>query len=200
MRPIPNRETLLSIADPRLRSNPDLATARGALRAYSPATAGQVLLRQRVINFIEAHPQDAHLRSCRPGHLTASALVLDSRGERALLTHHRKLNRWLQLGGHCDGDGNLPRVALKESLEEGGIEDLRIAPEIIDLDIHSIPARPGEPEHLHLDCRFLVLAPEGAEPVASEESYAVRWWPLREIARLGVDDSVLRLVRLVGPS
>ncbi len=194
---IPSIEALLDPSASSLEPNPDLALANAALRAYQPEDPRQRELKAQVLDFIASHPEDAHQRSCLPGHLTASALVLDAASQRMLLTHHRKLNRWLQLGGHCDGDANLPGVALKEALEEGGIDGLRVAPGIIDIDIHSIPARPGEPEHLHLDCRFLILAPPGAEPVASEESHAVAWWPIAEVDALGVDDSVARLARLV---
>ncbi len=179
-----------------LPANPDLNAARRTLYGYRAPTDQQAQIQQRMLQFIDQHPTDAHQRSCRPGHLTASALVLDSTGQRVLLTHHRKLERWLQLGGHCDGDANLAGVALREAVEEGGIEDLRIDPRPVDLDIHSIPARPGEPEHLHLDCRFLVFAPAGATPTASAESLAVKWWTLAEAAELDSDDSVLRLLRI----
>src|SRR5688572_10916647 len=103
-----------------------------------------------MLSFLQEHPLDAHLRSCAPGHFTASALVVDAPGERGLLTHHKKLDRWLQLGGHCDGDSNFAAVALREAQEESGIEGLSIDPRPLDLDIHTIPARTGDPEHLHL--------------------------------------------------
>jgi 8-oxo-dGTP pyrophosphatase MutT (NUDIX family) len=131
------------------------------------------------------------------GHLTASALVVDAAGERALLTHHKKLGRWLQLGGHCDGDANLAAVALRECEEESGIAGLRVLPEPIDLDIHPIPARPGEPVHLHYDTRFVVVAPPGAREVVGDESHALRWFETRELASIATDESVRRLFELV---
>ena len=149
-----------------------------------------------MLAFIEAHPLDAHLRSQLTGHLTASALLLDAAGERALLTLHKKLGRWLQLGGHCDGDANLPGVALRELVEESGIEAIEIDPAPIDLDIHGIPARPGEPEHLHLDTRFLARAAPGAVERASCESDELRWFSPRELAGIATDDSVRRLFEL----
>jgi len=149
-----------------------------------------------MLAFIAAHPSDAHLRTCLAGHLTASALVIDARGERALLTFHKKLGRWLQLGGHCDGDANLAGAALREAREESGIEDLAIDPDPIDVDIHVIPARPGEPEHLHLDTRFRVFAAPGAREVISEESLDLAWFTRAEVERLATDDSVRRLFRL----
>ncbi len=150
-----------------------------------------------MLEFIDAHPNDAHRRSLLEGHLTASALIVDAASERVLLTHHRKLNRWLQLGGHCDGDANLAGVALRECIEESGIEELAILERPIDLDIHSIPARPNEPVHLHFDTRFAVLAPPNSRAFASEESHELRWFTRAELDSLDTDDSVRRLVRLV---
>src|SRR5205085_2370564 len=121
------------------------------------------------------------------------ALVVDPSRGVALLTHHRKLGRWLQLGGHCDGDANLARAALREATEESGIADLRIDPEPLDVDVHAIPARAGEPEHWHLDTRFLVVAPPGAVEIASAESIALRWFRPDELATIVTDDSVRRL-------
>jgi len=179
-----------------LVSTPDLAVARHLLAAWDPPTLEQERTRDRILAFVDEHPQDAHRRTCLPGHLTASALVLDARRERALLTFHRKLGKWLQLGGHCDGDANLAAVALREAAEESGIADLAIDPIPVDLDVHMIPARKGEPEHLHLDTRFLVHAPPGARERASEESLELRWFTRAEAADLETDDSVRRLFRI----
>lgn len=174
----------------------DLAVARRLLESWKPPSPDQASTRDRILAFLEEHPRDAHMRSCVPGHLTASALVVDARGERVLLTHHRKLGRWLQLGGHCDGDADLAAVALREATEESGIEGLEIDPVPIDLDIHVIPARKGEPEHLHLDTRFLVRAPEGAVERASGESLDLRWFGRKEADSLDTDESVRRLLRI----
>jgi len=174
----------------------DLRFARRLLDAYEPPTAAQERERARMLAFLDEHPADAHLRSCVPGHLTASALVLDARGERALLGFHRKLGRWLQLGGHCDGDANLARVALREAVEESGIGDLAIDPLPVDLDVHVIPARGSEPEHLHLDTRFLIHAPTDARATASEESLELRWFAPEGLATIETDDSVRRLCRI----
>jgi len=128
------------------------------------------------------------------GHVTASAWVLDAARTHVLLTHHRKLGRWLQLGGHADGDRDVRAVALREALEESGLPALRfVAGALYDVDVHVIPARPGEPEHRHYDVRFAFVAPPGAEPVCSDESHAVAWIPLAELDRYGADASVRRL-------
>lgn len=187
----------LRAGDARLQSSGDLALTRGLLSDYAPHDEAQRATRARMLVFIDEHPTDAHLRGLAVGHLTASALVVDASGERALLTHHRKLERWLQLGGHCDGDANLMATALREAVEESGIADLCIRPEPIDLDIHSIPARPGEPEHSHLDTRFVVFAPAGARAVVSDESHELGWFSPAELAHLAVDDSVRRLFERV---
>lgn len=179
-----------------LVSTPDLAVARHLLAAWDPPTLDQERKRDRILAFVDRHPEDAHRRTCLEGHLTASALVLDAKGERALLTFHKKLGKWLQLGGHCDGDANLAAVALREAIEESGIDGLEIDPLPVDLDVHPIPERKDEPEHLHLDVRFLVFAPEGARELASEESLELRWFTPEEASDLETDDSVRRLFRI----
>jgi len=179
-----------------LTSDERLESARAILRGYRPWSDEQAEVRDRVLAFTEEH-DDAALRTCVPGHLTASALVLDAEGRRGLFTHHKKLGLWLQLGGHCDGETNLVRAALLEAIEESGITGLAIDPDPIDVDIHSIPAHKSDPEHLHLDTRFLVWAPPGAVEVCSEESIELRWIELERLDQLDTDDSVCRLARLV---
>ncbi len=173
----------------------DLAFARAMLETYRGADTEQEAVRQRMLAFLDAHPSDAHLRSCPPGHFTASSLLVDRSRGRALLTHHRKLGRWLQIGGHCDGDANFAHVAWREMLEESGIAASSIS-EIVDLDIHMIPARPGEPEHLHLDVRFVTEAPPGAHETPNAESLRLAWFSPREVDALDTDASVRRLFAL----
>jgi 8-oxo-dGTP pyrophosphatase MutT (NUDIX family) len=185
----------LAAGAPGLAPVDDLAVARTTIERYRPRDEAQAREREFILAWIDAHP-DALLRSCLAGHLTSSALVLDDAGERALLTLHRKLGRWLQLGGHCDGDANLAGSALRECVEESGIDALAIDPEPVDLDCHRIPARPGEPEHWHLDARFLVRAPRGARERPSSESEALRWFTPAELETIASDDSVRRLFRL----
>ena len=174
----------------------DLAFARALLASWAPPDGDQKSVRDAILAFIDAHPLDAHLRARPEGHLTASALVLDASGERALLTFHKKLGRWLQLGGHCDGDANLPGAALREAREESGIDDLTIDPVPVDVDIHRIPPHKDEPEHLHLDTRFIAWAPPGAREAISDESLELRWFTREESESLATDDSVRRLFRI----
>jgi len=171
------------------------AAARAWLEAYAPPDPARARDRDFVLGWLADHP-DALLRTCLEGHLTASALVVDAAGARVLLTLHRKLGRWLQLGGHCDGDGNLGSAALREAREESGIAGLVLDARPLDVDVHRIPARPGEPEHWHLDTRFLVRAPRDAVAVLSEESRALRWLAPGAPEVLGSDDSVRRLLEL----
>ena len=186
----------LEEGDPRLAPSPDLALARTILAGYVPHDADQTRTRDRMLAFCDEHPDALH-RSCLEGHLTAAAVLLDPERERILLTHHRKLGRWLQLGGHCDGDANLAAVALREAREESGIAVLRIAERPIDVDVHAIPARGDEPEHLHLDTRFVVLAPPDAVETVSDESLALGWFGPDDLGGIELDDSVRRLFRLV---
>lgn len=180
-----------------LRARPELSVARDLLASWRAPDDAQARERDRIVAWIDRFPTDAHLRTRLEGHLTASAWIVDASGTRALLTHHRKLNRWLQLGGHCDGDANLAHVSLREAIEESGIEGLTIDPTPIDVDVHTIPARANEPEHFHLDTRFLVMAPPGAQIVVSDESHALAWLTPDEIRERGVDESVMRLSRAV---
>lgn len=168
------------------------------LRAYVPADAREAAMRDRLAAFVAAHP-DAFERALAIGHVTASAWIVDPARTRALLAHHRKLGKWLQLGGHADGDPDVRAAALREAREESGLASLRFASHAIyDLDVHSIPARPGEPAHEHFDVRFAFEA-DPAEPlVVSGESHALAWIALGDLPAYGANESVLRLARKTG--
>lgn len=153
----------------------DLETALEQICAADLIGEEQERFRSEILDFCQTYPEALH-RSCRSGHLTASAAVVDPSRPAGLILHHVKLDRWLQPGGHADGRGDLASVALAEASEEAGIAGLRVLQPAIDLDIHPIPARPGEPAHLHLDVRYLVLAPPGSEPDGNHESHDVSWW------------------------
>lgn len=127
------------------------------------------------------------------GHVTGSAFVLSPDRQSVVLTHHAKLDRWLQLGGHCDGIADVRFVALKEAYEESGLARIRLLDSaVFDLDIHTIPASQKEPAHLHYDLRFLMQAEAGALQI-SPESRALEWIPLGQMHRYTSDLSVLRL-------
>ena len=122
--------------------------------------------------------------------------MVNADGSRALLHHHRKLDRWLQFGGHCDGDEDVLRVAQRGTFEECGIEGLIVASSRpFDLDIHEIPARASEPAHWHYDVRYVLIAPERALHTASGESKELRWFTASEMEQLPLDAGLQRLVR-----
>lgn len=128
------------------------------------------------------------------GHVTGSAWLLNHTGDRVLLTHHRKLDIWCQLGGHCDGDPDTSKVAWREAIEESGIDAIQLlADRIFDLDIHPIPAHGDEPEHLHYDVRYLFQLTEPADPVVNEESNELRWVSHHEAQDMPLDESVRRM-------
>ncbi|HEY0659843.1 MAG TPA: NUDIX hydrolase [Lysobacter sp.] len=140
------------------------------------------------------HGEDPFVRARLAGHFTASAWLVDRSGERVLLTHHRKLDRWLQLGGHADGDRDLARVALREAEEESGLAGLSVDPEIFDLDRHWIPERGDVPGHWHYDVRYVVHASDNEAYVVSDESHDLAWREISGIADdLQADESLRRM-------
>jgi len=171
------------------------------LDAYEAHWPDERACAERIRALTEAHA-DCFDRTCLPGHITASAWILSPDDGTCLLTHHRKLGRWLQLGGHADGDTDPLSVALREAREESGMTGFDVLsldaagrPFPLDLDVHVIPARKDEPEHEHHDVRFLLRARPGQSLVVSEESIDLRWITASELAHLESDESVLRLAR-----
>ena len=154
----------------------------------APEAPEQDRLRRDYLGHLAAHP-DGMWRSCGTGHLTASALVVDPRRGRVLLTLHRKLRMWLQMGGHCeDGDGSLAAAALREGTEESGITGLTLIGEgPVRLDRHLTPCA------WHLDVQYAAVAPPDAMEAISEESLDLRWFGFTEVGSVA-DASVRRLV------
>ena len=151
--------------------------------------------RALLISFAEQH-QNCCERTLLVGHFTGSCWLVSKDSLRVLLTHHKKLGRWLQLGGHADGDSNLAQVALREAEEESGLTDLTVEPEIFDLERHVIPARGAEPEHYHHDVRFVVHATGSEEFIVSDESHALAWRTISElVADVEAEDSIRRMAR-----
>jgi 8-oxo-dGTP pyrophosphatase MutT (NUDIX family) len=144
--------------------------------------------------FVESEP-DCFRRELSVGHITGSAWVVNADGSEVLLTHHRKLDCWLQLGGHADGDPDVLSVAMKEAEEESGLLDFtHIGPGIFDIDIHPIPARKDEPGHLHYDVRYVLRANGSIDYIVSDESHDLRWVKPEEVETLTTEPSMMRMV------
>ncbi|WP_333777698.1 NUDIX hydrolase [Streptomyces sp. IBSBF 3136] len=155
-----------------------------ALKGYGD----QEELRQVYLDHLDAHP-DGMWKACGDGHITASALVIDAERGRVLLTLHRKLRMWLQMGGHCEpSDATLADAALREATEESGVAGLNLLPGgPVRLDRHHTPCA------WHLDVQYAALAPAGAVEAISDESLDLRWFAYDEVADVA-DASVVRLV------
>ncbi len=151
----------------------------------------------RIRALLEEHP-DCFERTCRPGHVTASSWIVSHDLERVLFTHHRKLGRWLQLGGHADGESCALDVAVREAQEESGMQRFRVVgssdPAIpFDIDVHGIAARKGESAHEHHDIRYLLVAEPDQPLVKSDESIDLRWFTDPEISAAITHESLLRM-------
>lgn len=134
-------------------------------------------------------------RSLQIGHITGAAWIMSPDRNHVLLTHHRKLNKWLQLGGHADGDPDVLRVAIREAQEESGIKEFTPqSEEIFDIDVHEIPAHKNVPQHLHYDIRFLLEADMKAPLKITDESHDVSWIPMVRVSEFTNESSILRMV------
>ena len=157
---------------------------------------GMTAVTDRFLALLDARSRAFERDEYQDGHLTGSAWLVSRDGERALLTHHRKLGLWVQPGGHADGDHDLPRVALREATEESGIPGLVLERGIFDVDRHVIPRRDDVPAHCHYDVRFVVRATTDERYVVGEESMDLAWRPVTDlVADPLVDASVQRMAR-----
>ncbi len=173
---MPHRNNLLGlIADYRLRFPEEVASA------------------DRLERFVRDNPE-CFSRELLIGHVTGSAWIVDATASRTLLTHHKKLNKWLQPGGHADGEADVAEVAMKEAKEESGLTELQLpSTAMLDIDIHRIPARKNEPEHFHYDCRFLIQCGSNDQYAVSDESHDLAWVPMSELSRYTDEISVTRM-------
>ncbi len=167
------------------------------LRDHLPqaADAHEAEMAEAMIAFVAAHADCAE-RTLAVGHLTGSAWIVDATRRRTLLTHHRKLDKWLQLGGHADGDLDLPQVAMREAEEESGLSKLHwVDRNLFDVDRHLIPARKHEPEHWHYDLRFMIEADPDEPLVISDESNELAWMEIERMAEFNPEESMMRMAR-----
>ena len=145
------------------------------LNEHSPTTQKEIQCKNQMISFIKKH-DDCFERSLKIGHITGSAWLVSNDGTQALLLHHAKLDRWFQLGGHCDGSADVLDVAIKEAQEESGIQSITpINEKIFDIDIHLIPANSREQAHYHYDVRFLLRVTSDELIIQNHESKELKW-------------------------
>ena len=149
----------------------------------------------RFENLVSRQPRCFDRDCFDDGHVTGSAVVLNLAGTAMLMTHHAKLGRWLQLGGHADGETDPLAVACREADEESGLGVRPCCTWPIDLDIHAIPARGDDPRHFHYDVRFLLQVEASEAFKATAESLALAWVPLADVEAVTREESILRLVR-----
>lgn len=168
-----------------------------SIQHYQSVSRDELSFRKQFLELLE-HPR-AFFRDHLPGHITASCWIVDRDRRFTLLTHHAKLNRWLQPGGHADGQEDVLAVAQREGYEETGLTSIQVAhPGIFDLDIHLIPAREEFPEHYHFDIRFLFYASMDETITVSKESRAVVWVPNGDVPRKTANNvSILRMAAKV---
>lgn len=173
------------------------------LARYRDAFAAESAMVDRIWRLVESHA-NCFDRTCRPGHITGAAWILSSDRRRVLLTHHRKLDRWLQLGGHADGQWHVEEVALREAREESGLKRFEIVPingvvMPFDVDVHDIPARYDsegqliEDAHEHHDIRFLMIA-HCDDITISEESHELGWFTPDEVLERTDEESIVRML------
>jgi len=164
------------------------------LKNYNPDDALEQEQREQMISFL-LNNSNCFERSCEKGHFTASAWVVDSEEKHILLLHHKKLDTWLQLGGHADGEYDLLKVAIKEAQEESGLKNIApLTKEIFDIDIHLIPARRNEPAHYHYDVRFLLKSIEDDTLIKNEESLDIQWFSTDQSSLPTERFSILRML------
>ena len=150
----------------------------------------------RSISYIEEH-ENCFFRELWPTHVTGSAWVVSPDRQSVLMLHHKKLDQWFQPGGHADGDHDILRVALKETEEETGIDPAKIkllSADIFDIDIHAIPAGPTDPQHNHIDIRFLLEVDDSLPVPGNDESHDVLWVNLYQVSRYNNNRSTYRML------
>ena len=184
--------------------DPSRAALLAALLAYGPADEAEARDREAMHALVASEPACFARTTYAPGHFTGSLFVLSADDGRVLLHQHRRLGRWLQMGGHDEGESDPAATALREGREESGLSDLELlSPAILDLDVHPIPAGKGEPPHAHFDVRYAGLTRSASAARADEaESLGLAWLPLREAARRmgepGAFRALAKAARLLG--
>lgn len=167
------------------------------LEEYIPAYEEEILYKSRMLDFINNY-DNVFSRKQIFGHFTASSLLLNSDSSKFLLMHHKKLNRWMQLGGHCDEDEDVLAVSIKEAMEESGINEIvHLSDKIFDIDIHTIPSNSKEAEHFHFDIRFLLKTDGNDHFIKNEESNDLKWVLFEGFnpSEYSLENSVIRMIQ-----
>lgn len=165
------------------------------IKNYKPASQAEKKYKSQIINFL-INNEDNYLRTNPKGHLTASAWIVNQKRDKVLLHHHQALDKWIQLGGHLEKEELLQEAALREAVEESGLNSLSVVEQkIFDLDVHKIPTAKNEAEHFHYDLRLLLEADAEDELEKSSESKNLKWIDLNKVANYVREESVLRMFR-----
>jgi 8-oxo-dGTP pyrophosphatase MutT (NUDIX family) len=168
----------------------------GLLKRHETRFLDEAGFISRAVGFVEAHTDCFH-RHLWPAHVTGSAWVVSPDRRHVLMMHHRKHDQWFQPGGHADGDADILRVALRETVEETGLESGQVrllSSDVFDVDIHTIPAIGDEPQHEHIDIRFLVEIDDGLEVPGNDESHDVIWVDLFNVSHYNSNRSTYRML------
>jgi 8-oxo-dGTP pyrophosphatase MutT (NUDIX family) len=164
------------------------------LQKYNTYDASELIMKNQIIDFIKTE-KNIFGKMNQKGHITASSWIINANATHALMTHHSKLDRWLQPGGHTDEGEDVLSGAIREAKEETGLKNLKVAStELFDVDVHLIPERKGVTEHFHYDIRFLMIASMKEPLVLTHESKDLKWFSLEELDRMGFDPSIQRMV------
>lgn len=166
------------------------------LKSYKTRFMDELAFVHRSIDFVEQH-EDVFYRELSPAHVTGSAWVVSPGRSQVLMMHHKKLDQWFQPGGHADGESDIVRVALKETAEETGIDASHIKlvdNNIFDVDIHTIPAHGSDPEHQHIDIRFLIEIDNELPVPGNDESHDILWIDLQNVSRYNRNRSTYRML------
>lgn len=166
------------------------------LKQYQPRFMDEMAFVKRSVDYVEQH-EDCFYRELMPAHVTGSAWVVNPDRSRVLMMHHKKLDQWFQPGGHADGDADIIRVALKETEEETGIsaEHIKLVDgSIFDVDIHTIAPYGNDPEHQHIDIRFLLEIDDRIAVPGNDESHEVLWIDLLAVSHYNRNRSTYRML------
>lgn len=166
------------------------------LNQYHPTDPKEQQDRELVLDFVRSEPH-CFDHDCTGGQITGSSLVVSEDGREVILNHHKKLGRWIQFGGHCDGSSDVAGTALREAEEESGLTKLHFhdaVDGIFDISVHDIPEYQGKPAHLHYDIRYLLVGDNKEKLVTSHESHDLKWVPVNDVGSYNSEHDFARMI------